>query len=96
LNKVEFDKIRDGSVNVNWLSWQSGSGRQDVKLFEVYGLQPPKQKLFVPQNPNSLQHGAVDKEQGDVTLHVFADLTTPAKASNTGKEARSADCTIGD
>jgi len=85
-NLVEFDKIRDWSAKVNVPSWQSGSGRQEVKLLEANGLQPPKQKLFVPQNPNSLQQGAEDKEQDDVALHVVA-FTIPAKASNARKYA---------
>jgi len=54
-------------VNVKLESLQIGSGLQESKVLDAKGLQPPKQKLPVPQNPYSLQQGDA-KEQGDVAL----------------------------
>lgn len=48
------------SVKVKVEFWQTGLGMQEVRLFEPKGLHPPRQKLPVPQYPNSLQQGMLD------------------------------------
>jgi hypothetical protein len=82
--------MRDWSAKVNFESLQSGSGLHELSVLEANGLQPPKQKAPVPQNPNSLQHGA-EEGQGDVALQAVASVTPTNAARNSGKPMASSD-----
>jgi hypothetical protein len=82
--------MRDWSVKVKVESLHSGSGLHESRALEANGLQPPRQKAPVPQNPNSLQHGA-EEGHGDVALQAVASVTPANAARNSGKAATSSD-----
>jgi hypothetical protein len=82
--------MRDWSVKVKVESLHSGSGLHESRALEANGLQPPRQKAPVPQNPNSLQHGA-EEGHGDVALQAVAFVTPAKTARISGKAATSSD-----